>query len=813
MMAVLLNAVSGVTTREPVAAATTGAGFSGITPYGGYLGNYIAPNGTRVYCMDSGRDWPSGSTDGGALVGSLSTEWGAAISPGSLQRLNYALGTFGQTADPTQAAAVSAYVYAHTSNSARSGPARHIGAHYIDGNSAVLAAYNSIWDAVEANHAGPTTGSATLAISMANTRDGYVTVTTSPTTATGTLTLSGAVGSESGATTISVSHGQVVPIRGTPDDDATAYSISVAGNFVAPSGASPTVTVYTTGNQQRTLSAGTPSEIVFSASAATPSMDLRFAPIVRTQVASTFVSEGDAFVDALAASVADTSPLWRTLSTGAPVPVIATGTLFGPFTDRPVVSAVPPVGAPIVGSETVSLTGPGAYVSGGSFKAPASGFYTWVWSIDSAAQETTTRKHLVENYRFSDEFGLVAETHVVSLRLSVVSQASPAEVGYSGEVSDQLTVALDKGEWLTQAGSPVPAVFEGTAYFVAGDTAPAVSDVIPPEAVVLGTASVTATAPGTYPASTTVRAPSATAGFVSWVWRLSPTSATAGYFEPWADQFGLPAETTRVAPPVVTTQAVSASAVGDDVHDTAIVGGVVPAEPSYLVFEAYFRPSGAEVICDESTRVFETSAAPVTVTAVGNYDSPVTQFTEYGTYYWIESLYSFDHQLLHRGECGLPEETTIVAPGTVSTLAVQSTLPGAPAHDVATVEGSIPRGATLVFEAFVQTNPDGPVCTPSSREFVSEPVPVRGPGTYRSPSTTFEKEGTYFWVETLVDRNGETLHRGQCGAPGETTLVTTSSLASTGVTGQLVVLVGASLILVGILVTKLLSGRRTTRGR
>ncbi len=33
---------------EPAAAAVTGAGYSGITPYGGYLGNYIAPDGACV---------------------------------------------------------------------------------------------------------------------------------------------------------------------------------------------------------------------------------------------------------------------------------------------------------------------------------------------------------------------------------------------------------------------------------------------------------------------------------------------------------------------------------------------------------------------------------------------------------------------------------------------------------------------------------------------------------------------------------------------------------------------------------------------
>lgn len=808
----LISAATGTTTATPAAAATTGAGYSGITPYGGYLGNYIAPNGTRVYCIDSGREWPGGATDGGALVSSLTTEWGAELSPQVLQKLNMALTNYGQTADPTQAAAVSAYLYAYTANYSRhAGQTQEVGAHYINGNATVLAAYHAIWADVEANFAGTSTGSATITVTMANAYDGYVSVEAEPTNATGTLTLSGAVDAVSGTPTVAVTDGQVVPIRGVPDASAGSYAVSAHASFVAPSGASPTVTLYSTGDQQRTVSGGTPSEIRFEASAQSAPIDLTFSPVVRTQVASTFVSEGDAFVDTVTASVAEGSAPWH-MTGGSGTRVVAVGTLYGPFSDRPVVSATPPADAPIVGAERLTLTGPGDYVSAGTLRAPGAGFYTWVWKITEYGQPQATADVLPDGYTFYDQFGLVAETHVVPLTLAVASQASATEVGYGGEISDQLTVALAKGNWLSEGGVPIPAVFDGTAYFVPGNTAPPVSDTVPDNAVVLGTSSITATGPGVYQGSAPVTAPLAE-GFVTWVWSLSASSPTAAYFEPWTDQFGLPAETTRVAPPVVATQAIAASAIGDDVHDTALVGGVLPAQPSYLVFEAFYRESGAEIVCDESTRVFESSATPVPVTAVGNYDSPVTQFTKYGTYYWIESLYSHDHQLLHRGQCGLPEETTVVAPGVVSTLAVPSVPFAEPAHDVATVEGLTPRGATLVFEAFVQTNPDGPVCTAETLQFASEPITVTGAGTYTSPSTTFGQAGTYYWVETLRDRNGETLHRGVCGAPGETTTVEPRALANTGVTSVQPLVVGSGLLGIGVLVILSIAIHRRLRSR
>jgi len=35
----------------------------------------------------------------------------------------------------------------------------------------------------------------------------------------------------------------------------------------------------------------------------------------------------------------------------------------------------------------------------------------------------------------------------------------------------------------------------------------------------------------------------------------------------------------------------------------------------------------------------------------------------------------------------------------------------------------------------------------------------------------FEEGGTYFWIESLFDQNGDLLHRGVCGTEGETTVV------------------------------------------
>ncbi|MDO7882165.1 hypothetical protein [Antiquaquibacter soli] len=785
-------------TAPSAGAATTGAGYRGITPYGGYLGNYIAPDGTRVYCIDSGLDWPSGATGGAQAVSGVQASWGGWLSGEQIKKLNFALSTWGQTADPTVAAAVSAFVYAYASNFAgNNGQGYGAGAHYINGNAAVLREYNEIWRRVETEYSRGVQPAASLDLELANGWDGTVTIGMNTSALSGILSLEGATVAGSARRWVHVANGTVVPIRVDADAAATSQTVRASVEFIVQDRPQQSLTLYSTPGQQRTIRGGSFDRVAVRA-ADEAVADLRFSPIVETTVASRFVNSGSAFVDGLTASVAPGSPEWRVDSSGE-VPVTAVGTLYGPFAEQPAVSDTVPAGAPVVGSESVTLTGPGDYRSPGTLIAPSAGFYTWVWTIDAAQQPEPVRALLPDGYAFADQFGLVAESHVVPTALRAASQVSTPEAGFGAAIGDSLSVSIDHGLWLAESGEPIAAEFEGTAYFVPGGDAPAVSDTVPADAVVLGTARVTAPGPGVYEASTTVTAPQ-TAGFVSWVWRLDPASSTAPYFEPWSDKFGLPTETARILPPTVSTLAVPAVAIGDEVHDTALVGGYLPAQPSSLVFEAYLQPSGAtQPLCDESNRVFDSSDEPVEVSAIGTYSSPSTRFEEYGTYYWVESLYAHDGTLLHRGECGLAEETTLVAPGEVVTEAVQIVEPGAEAHDVARVSGLVPDGATLVFEAFAQHGiEDGPLCDASTRVFRSEPIAVVEAGTYRSDAVVLDRPGTYHWVETLYDRHGDPLHIGECGLAAETTRVGTPRLPNTGLELAPAIAIAVALLGVGL---------------
>lgn len=238
----------------PARAATTGAGYPGITPLGGYLGNYLAPDGTRVYCIDSALDWPSGATGEGSVVTSLSTSWGDPVDEATVRKLNYALLVWGQTDDPTTAAAVSAYLYAYTSGYARvHGAGYDAGAYFIDGDPAVLAMYNAIWSQAETAFAG-TQPVVSVDVELTG-RDGVVSVSVAPSDAPATLTLTGATVVGTSASQTDVSDGDRIAVTA----DATEGEASVTADIAVrlDGGAAPALVLYSTPGQQRTVRGST----------------------------------------------------------------------------------------------------------------------------------------------------------------------------------------------------------------------------------------------------------------------------------------------------------------------------------------------------------------------------------------------------------------------------------------------------------------------------------------------------------------------------------------------------------------------------
>lgn len=864
------------------------AGPSGTLSYGegyGTGGTFLGAfhvEGQDLYCVEAGRT-TAPTVDSGSLVGAGTTltshnnttgnNYAETITATEAQRINYIITKWSNTHDRRITAAVQLAVWSLANSTlwgttfyGSTGNAQSALSWYsyrvvLAAGSAerniVLDNYNFMLNDAAANAGGTggaTSGSASLSINMVNGLEGNVTVTTSPTNATGTLHITGATINSNGGTSIAVTNGSVVAITGIPIDGNNKYEITANASFSATVSGGPypaNITIHSNGSYQKVVSKGNPptTTINFSASEIIEDPEIEFHPVVTTE-APEFVEAGEQFTDTLYANIANpTDPTSTEWIVG--VPINATGTLYGPFAERPVQSSTVPIDAPIVVDDvSVRMTGPGTYTTPdlSELIASESGYYTWVWSIEYDEQSAGAQLYLPVDYSFTDDFGQVIETSVVPMQITFTTDTIQKTINPFGQNSDVVSI-FNNDEWLIDNGSNIPVVVTGTAYFYPGTEAPVQSPTIPAEATVLGNVSIVANDVGDY-TSTSVTAPNQE-GYIVWVWSIESANQTTGYenyVREWADEFGVPSEITQVVFPTVVTSATPESALTDVSTDTAIVNGLIP-DNSSVTFNAYKAvivgephvDSDGNVVVDTDGNevlwtqeeidaiepddlctyqpVYDGSAEPVEVTAGENVDavypsSPVV-FNTVGTYYWVETLWAVNpdtlaNEALHVGECGLPNETTVVSVADMTSQAVSSITVGGSAYDTAIVNGLVPEGATVYFELFRQikdgdakydengdavvdadSNPvlwtqeeidalaDGEeICSASQRIFDTSETPIDlTPGfndnaEYQSESTVINEPGEYYWVETFLDKDGNVLHRGGCAVAEETTIVT-----------------------------------------
>ncbi|WP_022893266.1 hypothetical protein [Agromyces subbeticus] len=436
-------------------------------------------------------------------------------------------------------------------------------------------------------------------------------------------------------------------------------------------------------------------------------------------------------------------------------------------------------------------------------------------------------------------------------RTTIFSPALTTEVGSkfypNGEkpvdVVDFRAIADPSGrinEWLrsTKTGNYAPITAKGTYYY--SETNPELAQgAIPDDAIVAGHAEVTTDAQGpTHSYEVTGDTAIEKAGYFTWVWEIEFADQidSVKKFLPadysFVDEYGQRAETSIIAPKV-TTESKPLEALGFPAHDTAIVEGAV-FDGATVGFEAFKQDIDPETgqlvgdpICTPDTLVFTSEQKEVT--GPGKVDSDKVVFEEIGKYFWVEKLFytdpdTGDQTVVHEGECGAENETTIIKQVIVKTKATPEVELGTPAKDTASIRGTLPDGAKLTFNAYKQNGAE-PVCTPDTLVFdgTKQPVGVT-PGVvdgveYTGPSTVFNEIGTYYWVETLIDRDGKVVHEGECGAEGETTIVkpvagngnsgAAAQLKNTGVDGNVFVVAGAGLLaLIAAGVALLIAKRR-----
>ncbi|MEJ6490220.1 hypothetical protein PQI23_10850 [Leucobacter sp. USCH14] len=780
ILTILLMLISGLFFAPAPAAqaATLGVGYGNEDLW---LGSFSS-HGRQAYCMDLDALPPWGNTHHPELKTTLDS-----LSETELARLNYVMGRWGESSDPNITAAVQMYVWDvadHSNYVGRGGDAHFVTRVPANVQGTVLANLNAMRDAAAANAvANP---SVSMSISMSDQYHGQLTISANPASATGTVTLTSATFTN-GSTSAMLGAG-THEIVGVPPESAPDYQITAS--IKAPAvGYGAGVDLFYTPGEQRIL--GTASFEPLSAEASSPVIPLDFQPVIETVVDAKFVQAGDVFADKLNVTV--TKHSWIKVN-GTPVPVLAESTLYGPFDAQPAEANAPPEGAPVLGTESLTLTHPGNYVSPGTLIAPESGFYTWVWRIDKTKQGANA-KYLTDS--FTDRFGRVAETSVTPFQPEAVSQANGRLVKPGDRVTDTITVSSTNGAWLKHNGEPIPVVFEGTAYQVPGTLPPVRGAEVPAGAVPISTVQVTATGPGEHESPEVVLPD---AGFVTWVWQVKKASQPE-WVRPyiaadWQDEYGINIESHSVRWPLTITSEVREYNVHQNgrAFDRITVSGFPENHPEFTS-DGYWGPDEQEIehtvygpfkTDAELTDDLDLSDAPVLtrittpakngVYDIGYTDEDRIQPTEAGFYVIVTRFAGDDRvQPFQSSPADIWERFYVPGaeqPVSVVTQATPVAGIGEEFDDAALVQGSkIPAGAYLVFRSYGPHAPDAePVCEVPF--FTSEKIAVTEAGIYRSGKTSVDRAGHVYWVETLYDAKGKVITEGKCGAPGETTVVT-----------------------------------------
>lgn len=777
---------------SPANAASLGPGHGDLNTTG-TVGAFIAESdGRQVYCMDAGAPAPWNTTTGPTTVTDLVSYTGQQLSPTTLAKLNYVLSKWGDSTNPDVTAAVQMYVWAEADpvtyhSHGMDGDSWYIGRVPASNRVTVLNNLATMRSEATANHS--VNPSVDVSIAMVDQYNGTLTVALSPTVLTGNVVLTDGTFVD-GTTSKALSEG-TYPIVGKPAAGVPEYRISASASYSGV-GLGARVNLYETPGQQRLLANGSPAAVTDTAQ--TPWIELDFQPVIGTQVATKYVAEGDAFTDLLSVSTVGVGA-WIHVD-GIPVPLTASGTLYGPFDEQPTESETVPEAAPVVGEETLLLDrGVGDYTSNGSLTATESGFYTWVWGIDKDDQGTNS-KYIRGS--FTDWFGRVTETHVTPFQPEAVSKTD-ARLAVPGDaVTDTITVTSTNGAWLKIDGEPIPVVLDGTAYQVPGTLPPVEQVGVPEDAVVLGQVQVTATGPGTYTSPGVVHPD---AGFVTWVWEVRLVSQPEEYrdfiADNWSDNYGIPLESTSIRWLISVTSEVREYNVHSNgrAFDTVEVTGFPDNHGDFtgdgywgadldVITHTVYGPFVTDTVLTDDLTLEDapvltalTTPARNGVYKLGYTDADQIRPTEPG-YYVIVSAFAGDDRVqpFRSSPADILErfyvpETPVPVGVTVTTKATPEAFVGDPISDTAIIEGIVPNGAYLVFRAYGPYQ-EQPIADEELEPFfTSEDIPVAGPGEYTSGVMSVAAAGLVFWVETLHAADGTVLAEGFIGAPGETTIV------------------------------------------
>lgn len=723
LMTVLMVALIAATSlvgwpAERSVAATPGPGLH-IGPIG-HVGSFRLDDGTLAYCVEVAMYQPLAEQSGSARLSHLPAYTGvpsagasygfhgpqviapAVTDPVTMSRLNYILSRWGDTADNEQAVAVALAVFGLRGDDV--GLTDHFIATVRNngGESAYQRSVSMLAEAIE--HARPPRAAVPAPPPTIDV-DERGRGTVSYGTGTKTLRLENAVFQETGGQSLQVSGEGTVAIRGVrPAGWDAAYDIIVHADWESGTDGyageiwmhSPSVqgqqriasgTGVTTGKRQE----GTVTS--------THTVTNTWWPRVSTQVTDRFVPLGGSFIDVVSVTAHPDGGDWTRDADGTYLPLELKGTLYGPLESDPTAHPLDeaPADAPVAAEVSLRVDdGPGDYEVKAPLTAIHSGYYTWVWRALWEDQDASvTHPPLTgvpaldaTHFPVTDRFGEAAETHIVPQRLTMVTKIKEGTIGRGWSVTDQVAVHHEAyGGWLTEAtGASMPVVLRGTLYHVSEEPTRALQ--APADAQIVSEIFVEAEGPEII-TTEAIPIPAMLDGWVVMQWCIrddDQPDELRGVTREWCDDFAVPDETARIETPRVETLAVPEVTQGDAMTDVARVTGLIP-HGAAMEFVAYLYPEIGEPVFDETwTAVGEETwtaeaierlgdgrctAQPVAVTervpvlAEGEMESPEIQTRSSGTIHWVERLWAVDpitgeDVLIHEGECGLSEETTIV---------------------------------------------------------------------------------------------------------------------------------------------------------
>lgn len=417
-----------------------GPGYQIPNPYrDSIIGGYRAPDGNILYCLEWGKESPTGPNDTFDSV--QSTNSYAGWSHLEIARVNYLISTWGQTNDNNQAAAVQMAIWMRHPGTGDPFFAEHRFVKATIRDAAVRAAITQRAQEMnaEADTFTPYVRAAIGQITLTPTADdplaGVLRVTGIPANTTGTLQLSGGLFELNQASSVAgVRNGDELRYRGAlRDDEFGQHRFGVTSTFITPGSPGDEVVIWKNGDSFQDLgehSSYIPDfEYSLSAEVVVP---VTFAPTLTTVAAQSVSVLGEGLVDTIEVNLADSGEPWRQLSDGSYLPVDAWCQAYGPLKEQPQTRQEVPADAPKFGERVLVQIGGGPedplktlYRAEFVEIPKKAGFYTFVCGFSGATQTTTEASaSLPKEYSFQHEFGLPEETTSITAPLAQTGAAN-----------------------------------------------------------------------------------------------------------------------------------------------------------------------------------------------------------------------------------------------------------------------------------------------------------------------------------------------------------------------------------------------------